>query len=141
MRCLLIGICLIGLASGCSSEAPFETAPVQGKVLYQGKPLPYGSISFRPQAGSPAFGKIDRDGTFSLSTYGDRDGAVIGKHEVLITATEADAGKKVGNAAGIEMPVTKSMIPEKYASFSTSELTAEVLTGTNNEFQFNLEAK
>jgi hypothetical protein len=36
------------------------------------------------QSGKAAYGTIE-DGKFVLSTYGDRDGAVIGKHRVSIT--------------------------------------------------------
>ncbi|EAQ81401.1 hypothetical protein DSM3645_23456 [Blastopirellula marina DSM 3645] len=129
---------LIGLVGGCSSGGSLETATVTGKVSYQGKPLPYGSISFRPEAGSPAYAKLREDGTYSLSTFGNGDGAVIGKHQVLIIATETDAGIAPANDSGIEMPVTKSVIPRKYTSFSTSQLTAEVISGKNNEFSFNL---
>ncbi|UUO08725.1 hypothetical protein M4951_10500 [Blastopirellula sp. J2-11] len=138
MRYILTTICLLGLISGCSSGGRLETAAVTGKVTYQGKPLPYGSISFRPEAGSPAYAKIKEDGTYSLSTFGNGDGAIVGKHQVLIVATEADAGVAPANNSGIEMPVTKSVIPQKYASFSTSKLTAEVISGKSNEFSFTL---
>ena len=33
-------------------------------------------------AGKPASGSVGADGTFKLSTYGDGDGAVIGKHKL-----------------------------------------------------------
>ena len=32
------------------------------------------------------------DGSFALSTYGDGDGAIVGKHKVLVFATTVDAG-------------------------------------------------
>ncbi|MEW4562447.1 hypothetical protein AB1K70_07970 [Bremerella sp. JC770] len=132
-------LCLALLVGGCSGGGPFDTAPVTGKVLYKGKPLSYGSINFRPKAGSPAFAKIGSDGTFSLSTYGDNDGAIVGPHDVLIKATEVDAGKAPVNESGIENPVSKSVIPKKYTSFATSGLTAEVVAGSENDFVFELE--
>lgn len=131
-------LCLFVLIAGCSSKSPFDTAPVTGKVLYKGKPLPYGNINFRPKSGSPAFAPIGSDGTFTLSTYGNSDGAIVGKHDVLIKATELDAGKSPANDSGIEMPVAKSVIPRKYTSFATSGLTAEVVAGNENDFIFEL---
>ncbi|MBA2114140.1 DUF4198 domain-containing protein [Bremerella alba] len=139
IHCSIGMLCLIFLIAGCSSESPFDMAPVTGTVLYQGKPLPYGNINFRPLSGSPAFSRIDSNGTFTLSTYGDRDGAIVGKHEVLIKATDIDAGKPPRNNSGIEMPVLQSVIPKKYTSFATSELTVEVVAGNDNHFVFELE--
>ncbi|WP_196782267.1 hypothetical protein [Bremerella volcania] len=126
------------LCSGCFGEKGLETAPVTGVVTYNGKPLPYGRVSFRPQAGSPATGEIQSDGSFSLSTYGNGDGAIVGKHQIAVTATEADAGTMAETAANTEMAVPKSMIPKKYTSFSTSELTAEVVSNGDNQFTLEL---
>lgn len=131
---MAVAVCLI---SGCGGGNGLETAPVTGKVMYQGKPLPYGTISFQPQAGSPATGKIQPDGTFVLGTYGDRDGAIVGINKVLITATEIDAGAAPEADPNTEMQVPKSVIPTKYGSFSTSGLTAEVSQG-ENDFTFEL---
>lgn len=124
--------------SGCFGQKGLETARTTGVVTYNGKPLPYGRVSFRPQAGSPATGEIQSDGSFSMSTYGNGDGAIVGTHQISITATEADAGK--GNEAdpNTEMTVSKSMIPKKYTSFSTSELTAEVVASGENHFTLEL---
>lgn len=135
----LFALCFTAACAGCSDSNPFDTAPVTGQVTYKGKPLPYGTVSFRPQAGSPASGKIQPDGTFTLGTYEDQDGAIVGSHVVLITATEADAGAAQVVEAGTEMTVPKSVIPQKYTSFSTSGLTAEVVAGQKNEFTFALE--
>jgi hypothetical protein len=69
-----------------------KTAPVDGKVTFQGQPVKGGSITFRPiktastkesLKGKPASGSVKDDGTFVLTTYGKDDGAVIGTHEVL----------------------------------------------------------
>ncbi|PQO39409.1 hypothetical protein C5Y96_02740 [Blastopirellula marina] len=126
------------LCSGCFGQKGLETAPVSGVVTYNGKPLPYGRVSFRPEAGSPATGAIQSDGSFSLSTYGNGDGAIVGTHQVSITATEADAGTMAEAAANTEMAVPKSLIPKKYTSFSTSELTAEVVARGDNKFTLEL---
>ncbi|MBA2112911.1 hypothetical protein [Bremerella alba] len=126
------------LCSGCFGQKGLETAPVTGIVTYNGKPLPYGRVSFRPPAGSPATGEIQSDGRFSLSTYGNGDGAIVGTHQVSVTATEVDAGVMAATAANTEMTVPKSMIPKKYTSFSTSELTAEVVSSGKNQFALEL---
>lgn len=135
---LMLASASLMLCSGCFGQKGLETAPVTGVVTYNGKPLPYGRVSFRPQAGSPATGTIQSDGSFSLSTYGSGDGAIVGMHQVSITATEADAGTMAETAANTEMAVPKSMIPKKYTSFSTSDLTAEVVSDGENQFTLEL---
>lgn len=141
MRLYYCGLICLGMAiltAGCSGPNQLETAPVKGTVTYKGKPLTFGNVSFRPEAGSPSTGKIQEDGTFTLSTYGDGDGAIIGLNQVSIIATERDAGKEKEADPNTEMTVSKSMIPKKYTSFSTSELTAEVKAEEVNEFTFEL---
>jgi len=79
-------------ASGCpKGGAAYKTAPVKGKVIYNGQPVTSGGIHFQPIAvegaaatnpGQPANGQVQSDGTFVLSTYKEGDGAVVGKHKV-----------------------------------------------------------
>ena len=47
----------------------------------------------RISAGKPASATVNEDGTFTLSTYGNNDGAVLGKHTVTYTPPAADAGQ------------------------------------------------
>ncbi|EAQ81819.1 hypothetical protein [Blastopirellula marina] len=131
-----VGLCI--LLCGCGGGNGLETAPATGQVLYNGKPLPYGTVSFRPKAGSPATGVIQTDGSFTLTTYRNGDGAILGMHEVLINATEHDAGIAAPVQPDTEMLAPKSLIPEKYMSFSTSGITAEVKQGEKNHFQIEM---
>ncbi|MHC2068231.1 hypothetical protein ACYFX5_12205 [Bremerella sp. T1] len=133
---ILLGVVLLSV--GCSGGNGLETAPAEGVVTYNGKPLPYGRVSFRPEAGSPATGEIQDDGTFTLSTYGTGDGAIVGTHQVSISATERDAGLEGEINPNAELPVSKSVIPKKYSSFSTSELTVEVVASGPNQFTLEL---
>ena len=72
--------------SGCGGpETPVY--PVTGKVTYNGKPLPTGSVTYIPIAAGPsATGRIREDGTYTLTTFTEGDGAVPGDHQVLISA-------------------------------------------------------
>lgn len=129
-------VCLIAaIVGGCSDSSQLPTAKVTGKVLHNGQPLTTGSISFQPEAGWPASGQLQSDGSFTLTTYHDGDGAIIGKHRVLINATSAveEAGPNV------EPQAPMSLVPEKYSSFSTSGLTADVTANGENSFTFELE--
>ena len=86
----------LALACGCSSGLKeFPTAPVTGTVTCEGTPLKSGRIQFAPaavpgelEAGKPALGVIGPDGRFTLQTYGNADGAVVGTHRVSVWPDE-----------------------------------------------------
>lgn len=80
------------LLAGCGGGIEkFPTAPVSGVVMCDGKPVPMAMVYFEPIAagknamvGKPGFSRADADGKFTLSTYGDGDGAVVGEHRVRV---------------------------------------------------------
>lgn len=80
------------ILSGCSGGLEqFPTASAKGRVMCQGKPVPNVRIVFAPlrtgkstEVGKAGFGDVQTDGTFSLRTYTDDDGAVVGKHSVTV---------------------------------------------------------
>jgi hypothetical protein len=61
---------------------------VHGKIVFEGKPVPAGSVMFAPvseefEAGRPATGTPNASGEFQLSTYKLNDGALVGPHRVI----------------------------------------------------------
>ncbi len=97
VRLIAVLLPLAGLW-GCGGGESFSTAPVSGKVMHAGKPVKGGSVQFSPvsadatkSAGKPASGNVNDDGTFTLSTYGNDDGAVLGKHTVTYTPPTNEA--------------------------------------------------
>jgi len=133
--CLLI--VLGGALAGCGGPERLPTAPVEGRVLYNGEPLAFGSVVFIPEAGPPAKGKIQPDGTFRLSTYGDGDGAILGTNRVEITCSSTQDPNAPPPDPSEEMPVGQSLIPQKYTDCQTSGFAKEVKEGTNS-FEFKL---
>ena len=72
-------------ASGCGGGG--NTAKVSGKVTYDGKPVTGGSLTFLPAAkdGKEAMSgsaNVGQDGSYTVSTYGDGDGAGIGTNMI-----------------------------------------------------------
>jgi hypothetical protein len=75
---------------GCGGGSGLEIAPVKGKVTHNGQAVTGGSLVFTPtktagtsaKPGKPAEGLVDANGEFSLSTHGNKDGAVVGTHRV-----------------------------------------------------------
>jgi len=139
-RSLTVSILIAGLctAAGCSGGGR-PVGRVSGIVTYGGKPVPTGTVVFMPtESGPPAYGNIDPDGRYTLSTYSPGDGAVLGKHAVMITALEQLTPAEAANPN--RMP--KMLIPAKYNDTKTSGLTADVRAGENTiEFDLTADAK
>src|SRR5690349_18876722 len=77
---------VLAVAAGCGSG---NTSPVRGKVVFKdGKPLNGGLVVFRPvdqKLQVSSRGDIHQDGTFTLGTYQEGDGAIPGKYQAAIT--------------------------------------------------------
>ena len=101
-------------AAGCANSDGAAAVPVSGTVTYQQKPVAKGSVQFVPDVGRGAFGVIE-DGKFTLSTYGNNDGAIPGKHKVAVISSEPDTKKrKDGDTSD------KYLIPQRFASPESS---------------------
>ena len=96
-RCKGVGLVLATalLAASCSTPASDPNQkpvfPVRGKVYHQDKPAEGAFVLFIPK-NEPAEPKdprpratVEKDGSFALSTYGNRDGAPAGDYHVSIT--------------------------------------------------------
>lgn len=79
---------------GCG-KPKFQLAPVSGACLCNGEPIPTGLVVFEPipepgtdlkESGRSASGMIEPDGTYVLSTYKGTDGAIVGRHRVMVFA-------------------------------------------------------
>ena len=114
---------------GCGES---EFAPIEGQVFYEAKPLTSGVVMFQPPNGPPSRGDLGPDGRFSLSTPGREDGARIGMNKVRVSSREKPKG---GDA---ELALGKSLIPERYETFDSSGLTADVKPDGNEPFVFRL---
>jgi hypothetical protein len=93
-------------------------------------PLPGGNIEFAPVEGkirTSARGQIEENGTFTLTTFRSSDGAIEGKHRVLIIPARK-RGERPGKAA--------RNLDGKYQSFDTSGLEANVSSNSKNDFEF-----
>jgi hypothetical protein len=109
--------------SGCGGR----TASVQGRVKFKDgsdvASLANYEIAFEhEESKTSATGQIGPDGTFTVSTFGSGDGALPGKHKVIITPpTSPDPDK----------PPQKSKLPAKYENFDSSDLFVEIKPGRN----------
>jgi len=79
-----------GAAEGCR-RGPV-VVPVSGVVEVDGAPLASGAITVVPDRGRAASGTIGKDGRFTLTTFVPGDGAILGRHRVVVIAHQ-DLGR------------------------------------------------
>lgn len=124
------------IVSGCGegNSHGLDLAPVRGTITFRGAPLADAQVVFLPETPGqlPAMAMTDASGHYELLTIVPGDGASLGKHRVSVTAREPDktpaGGPSAAVLAGAPVEPGAPRIPERYFSFDTSGLTAEVKT-------------
>ena len=146
---------LLVMASCGTDDGLGKRYPVSGTVTYNGKPLEKGEISFVTEDLTKNYGAtgIITNGSYTLSTGGNDDGAQVGKYKVTIKSKEDFAAKaqadfqKESGKDNPKFPPTytakaeaeaKSLIPAGYGDLRTTTLTAEVKEQSSNTFDFKL---
>jgi hypothetical protein len=124
---------------GCGDDSGLSRRyKVTGRVTYKGQPVRKGTIAFEPAnpplgAGRHASGFID-NGSYTLTTAIEGDGALPGDYNVMISSSDLDTRELAkggllhqGDAAHQKaLKAATSPIPLKYAQSATSGLKAKV---------------
>ncbi|WP_442483445.1 BON domain-containing protein [Aeoliella sp. SH292] len=127
----LIALLAMGTVTGCNSKSGPErvpTFPVSGSVSFQGKPIPGAFVALHPKTTkenvpSPR-ASVAADGSLKVSTYDGGDGAPEGEYVVTV-----EWYKPIKN--GADVISGPNVIPKKYASPQTSDITIRVATQEN----------
>jgi hypothetical protein len=132
--CLALG--LLVLATGCpkKKKTTTETAEVKGKVLFQGKGLPGGRVTFVDADGFAGSANIEENGEYTVQAP---VGPVkIGVDNTMLQRARGKPGKTPllnPKRPGAEEPTTQPghfvSIPGKYSNPETSGLTYTVQKG------------
>jgi hypothetical protein len=134
--------------SGCTiEEVPVGFIKVTGRVAYEGQPVKKGTINFIPvhDGGVAASGEIDNGVIKNVMTRNPGDGVGQGRYKVTIIAfdqTDPDRrwdrfnGPNRDEVASL-VANAKVLIPLKYSSVTSSDLTADV-SPNNRNFEFEL---
>lgn len=120
---------------GCGGPSyELETAPVSGKVTLDGVPLTEGMVQMLPSKGRMAKALIRPDGSFVLSTYGNGDGAQVGKFPVTVSMLLRDGMEGASKQSSVR-------IPRRYSRPATSGLEIDVRAGETNQVELALTSK
>ncbi len=127
--------------AGCGSSGPGPGGPqgeVSGKVLFKGKPLPGGMVTFMGPAGMFGNSRIGEDGSYQLT-------APVGEVKITVDNRMLAVKEKPGEAALNPSTAPRDPIkgkyvrlPDKYYSAETSGLTYTVTKGSQS-FDVNLQ--
>ncbi len=159
--------CALAGCGGGPEGGNVTLADAGGTVTYKNAPLAGAMVTFTPEDGPIATGRTDLQGKFKLST-GGMSGVALGKCKATVTAYEGseapassamasmankpaneEEGKKMMEAMRSQMQNVgagpggatgpKSIIPTKYASPATTDLSFTVeKDASKNQFAINL---
>ncbi|WP_152101147.1 hypothetical protein [Lacipirellula parvula] len=126
---------------GCGDGHP-PLAPVSGVVTFGGKPVETGTIAFHQPGGRSAAGALGPGGAYKLTTFEAGDGALLGTHKVVIDAVRVSGGPPPAKSFADEIkqsqmpqtsagPTVQRLVPENYASQTSTPLEAEVKSEDN----------
>ncbi len=136
-RCASCVVMVLAAAiAGCGKHAPppikgakLPVFPVKGKLIMDGKPMIAAAIIFNPVQKFPKEAAkllpraiADENGDFTVSTYGDGDGAPAGDYKITISWKGAEAVEMTDGARG----ELEEKAPEGYQSPRMSRIRIKV---------------
>jgi hypothetical protein len=139
---------------GCGGDEFPDRAKVTGIVKYKGQPVAGATVTFFSESvPRAAIGTTDAAGRFTLSTFGENDGAIPADYLVTIAKAAADEagsaydpanpgaayGKAMASSAIGRNSTAKDELPPKYANRGTSGLSQKVTADGANDFTFELQ--
>jgi hypothetical protein len=126
----LVALTVIAVAvAGCGYRRPARV-PVEGVVTLDGRPLAGAAVMLVPEAGGRAgLGGTDKEGRFTISTYGAGDGAVFGPHRVVVTKFVSKKQRRAAADDATEAVESVNSLPVVYAAPQTTPFSVNVRWG------------
>jgi hypothetical protein len=123
--CLFCSVLLL-FGAGCSGDTNPPRWPVEGQVLFDGKPPVGAQVVFHLAGNDSAgtlrpTGQVDSDGKFKLTTVAANDGAPEGDYDVTVEWWESKNDRPAVNR-----------LPARYQQSKRSGLHARITAGAPN---------
>ena len=129
LLCLLLLV--LGAFCGCGNDR-LPTYKVKGQLNFEDGTTPaFGDIEFyNAEHKINARGKIKRDGSFTVTTYNEGDGAIAGKHQIVIlqmtgSYLTAKSNRDIKHDHG-------QLAHPRYVDYRTSGLACTITEGEND---------
>ena len=135
------------LIPGCKPKGLEGLVPAKGQVLYEEKPLGGAILTFSPKEGTgrTANATTNVKGFFTLGTLNSGDGIAPGEYHVSISKyvvqnpmTNEEINDYIMKHDVSPEIISKSVIPDKYADFQKSGLTATIPEKGIKNLEFKL---
>jgi hypothetical protein len=152
--------CAVLAGCGRSQKWPALTEPTTAVVRLDGKPVEGALVILGPVGkGYASQGTTAADGRATLTTFRSGDGTVAGQYRVLVSWEEVRrnpavtipdpavdleahrAALEAANRAGLTTHLRRQLLPQRYVSFDTSGLDAEIQRGVVNEVVLELSSQ
>lgn len=134
----LLVLSSLGCAQRSRPNRP-QTHAVTGTVTLSGAPVADAMVTFLPDGGGlGAVGKTDAEGRYLLTTFQRHDGAMAGTYKVTVVKRGPEGPEPGPDYRGPRPEAPKHVLPARYASATSSELTASVAAGVPNTCDFVL---
>jgi hypothetical protein len=157
--CISIG-CAVIAGCGRAQRWPALTEPTTAVVRLDGKPLAGAIVLLGPVGkGYASQGTTAADGKATLTTFSRGDGAVAGDYKVLVSLEDSrdnpalklpdpaidreayNRARDEAARAGKPLYLVRQLLPQRYVSFDTSGLDAEIRRGVANEVVLELSSE
>ena len=136
---LLATLMACSFVAGCGTKETI--APLSGVVRFEGKPLEFGSVMLQPvEGGETSTARIESDGSFVMQIRGGGEGATVGVNRVRVTCYPAQR-PGASSSSSQELALGRSLIPTRYSSFGSSDLSVEVHPDKNEPYVIELSRK
>jgi len=140
------GVLFALLAAGCGNSKP-DAVPAGGKVMFNKTTPAAGALvvfhptdpAFEKRVGGKPFAKVKSDGTFSLTTYAEDDGAPEGEYGVTVDWRGKSREGKLSLGDGEGGPAGRPLLNPKYGNPQQPALKATVKKGDPNQFTFEVD--
>lgn len=141
-------VALTVVSEGCQRGTEWNLASVEGTVTKEGRPLSHIGVVFLTESesgtqGPRASGTTDESGRYHLRTDNGDEGAVVGKHRVVIQDRQAVKERMGRTASGSKTSyhfkklakqgkasVDVPRVPARYGSFNSTPLRVDVHPGS-----------
>jgi hypothetical protein len=128
----------VAVVSGCGGGP--SLAEVTGTVKVNGQPLDKIQVEFWPTGDGPkSVGVTDAQGRYTLMTDGKHEGAVVGKHKVILRDVGVMGDRFLGRAGeGVDM--SKGRRPRVAAAYADPQRTPveKTVTGGKNDIEIEV---
>jgi hypothetical protein len=125
-------LCVLCLgSSGCNRGPDYQE--VSGVVSWQGKPIEKGAITFYPNGDGTAAGCEVVEGKYQIKK---EYGPPPGKYRVEIVAYKKTGRTEFDVDLNAKVDISEQYLPKEFNT--ESKLVAEIVSGKNNVFDFEL---